>query len=147
MEMAANMKAFVIGAGVGLMALGGGLASAHHSYSSFDMAKTIKLNGVVKEWHWTNPHSFIVLQVTDAAGHTSDATLETNGPGYLARQGWKRESLHEGDKISATIHPMRDGSPGGNLQGVTLPNGQVLSAELVGPKPVQAEAEESKNGK
>jgi hypothetical protein len=103
------------------------------------MAKSIKVNGVVKEFHWTNPHSFIVLEVTDPNGHMVEETLESNGPGYLTRQGWKRESLLPGDKITATIHPLRDGTPGGDLMDVTLPSGKVLSAEVVGPRPIQAQ--------
>jgi len=134
------MKAIVCYTSLGLLALSADAALAHHSYAAFDMTKSQTISGVVKEWHWTNPHSFIVLSVTDAPGHTVDAILESNGPGYLARQGWKRDSLQLGDKITATIHPMRGGTPGGDLMSVTLPSGQVLSAEVVGPRPVAAEA-------
>jgi Family of unknown function (DUF6152) len=147
------MKAAVVGASLGLVAMVIQVASAHHSYSSFDMGKVVKVSGVVREWHWTNPHSFVVLATKDSAGHSVNAVLEANGPGYLARQGWKRESIHPGDKITATLHPMRSGTPGGTLIAVTLPNGQELSAEIVGPRPVQAQtqdkaaAEENKNAK
>jgi hypothetical protein len=145
------MKAIAHYASLGLLAVGAGAASAHHSYAAFDMSKSVQVTGVVKEWHWTNPHSFIVLSVTDSAGHHVDAILEANGPGYLARQGWKRDSLQKGDKITATIHPMLAGTLGGDLMAVKLPSGQVLSAELAGPRPVQAQpeaaAEEKKNEK
>jgi hypothetical protein len=150
-NMAETMKALVACAIGGLMALGAQGASAHHSYASFDMNKTMKVSGVVKEFHWTNPHSFIVLVVTDSAGRTNEEILEANGPGYLARQGWKRESIKPGDKITATVHPLRDGSPGGDLMDVTLPSGKVLSAEVVGPRPIQVQpdptADENKNAK
>jgi Family of unknown function (DUF6152) len=149
--MAETMKSLAACATGGLLALGVQVASAHHSYSSFDMTKSIKVTGVVKEFHWTNPHSFIVLEVTDSAGHPVDAILEANGPGYLVRQGWKRESVRPGDKITATVHPMRDGSAGGDLMDVTLPSGQVLSAEVTGPRPIQGvpnpTAGENKNEK
>jgi Family of unknown function (DUF6152) len=145
------MKALVACASGGLLILGAQVASAHHSYSSFDMGKSVKVSGVVKEFHWTNPHSFIVLASTDAAGNVIEEVLEANGPGYLARQGWKRESVVPGDKITATIHPMRDGTPGGDIMDVTLPSGKVLSAEIVGPRPVQVQpdpaTDESKNAK
>jgi Family of unknown function (DUF6152) len=142
--MAETMKSVVACATGSLLALSAQIASAHHSYASFDMAKSITIVGVVKEFHWTNPHSFIVLAVTDSAGHVIEETFEANGPGYLVRQGWKRESLQPGDKITATIHPLRNGTPGGDLVDVTLPNGKVLSAAVVGPRPVQAQPDENK---
>jgi hypothetical protein len=149
--MAETMKSLAACATGSLLMLSAQLVSAHHSYSSFDMTKSIKITGVVKEFHWTNPHSFIVLEVTDSAGHSVDAILEANGPGYLVRQGWKRESVRPGDKVTATVHPMRDGSAGGDLMDVTLPSGQVLSAEVTGPRPIQAApnptAGENKNAK
>jgi hypothetical protein len=145
------MKSLVACATSSLLALGAQVASAHHSYSSFDMTKSIKVTGVVKEFHWTNPHTFIVLEVTDSTGHVIEETLEANGPGYLVRQGWKRESIQPGDKITATVHPMRDGAPGGDLMNVTLPSGKVLSAEVIGPRPIQAlpnpTTDENKNAK
>ncbi len=141
------MKSLVACAAGSLLALGAQAVGAHHSYASFDMTKSIKINGVVKEFHWTNPHSFIVLEVTDSAGHLIEETLESNGPGYLTRQGWKRESLLPGDKIIATVHPMRDGSPGGDLMDVTLPSGKVLSAAVVGPRPIRAQQDQAADGK
>jgi hypothetical protein len=126
--------------GLGLLAANVDFAVAHHSYAAFDLNKTVKVAGVVKEWRWTNPHSFVVLITEGADGKPVEAVLEANGPGYLARRGWKRDSLKVGDKITATIHPLRAGSPGGDLVSATLPNGQVLSAEITGPQSVQAGA-------
>lgn len=128
------VKEKLVGFGASLLLLSG-MASAHHSFSAFDMSKTAQMSGTVKEWQWVNPHCFLTLEATDASGKTVTAIFETNGPGYLVRQGWKRDSLRTGDKITVSMHPMRDGSPGGNLTGVMLPNGQTLSAEVAGPKP------------
>lgn len=134
------MKVPVLIFGLGLLGASAEVAMAHHSYSAFDLTKTITVTGVVKEWRWTNPHSFVVLTIKDPAGKPIDAVFEANGPGYLARQGWKRDSMKTGDKITLTAHPLRVGTPGGDLVRVTLANGQELSAEIVGPKPVQAGA-------
>ena len=41
-------------------------------------------------------------------------------------QGWKRNTIKPGDKVSLLINPLRDGSKGGNLITVTLPNGVTL---------------------
>lgn len=132
------MKASKSVVALGLLVAGAGSIEAHHSYAAFDLDKTVQVTGVVKEWRWVNPHSYVVLTVEGADGTATDAVLEANGPGYLARQGWKRDSMKAGDKITAMIHPMRAGTPGGDLVSVTLPSGQVLSAAIIGPRPVQA---------
>lgn len=144
------MKALISCVFGSLLASVTGVASAHHSFSSFDMAKSVEITGVVREFRWQNPHSWILLETMDASGQPVDATLETNGPGYLVRTGWKRETLRPGDKITATIHPMRDGSPGGNLISVTLPSGETKSALPAGPRAVTSSeqgADENKNAK
>jgi hypothetical protein len=105
-------------------------ALAHHSYAMFDMKKKVDVRGTVKEFHWTNPHSVLVLVSQDAAGAAVPVFIEMNGPGYLVRNGWKRESLKPGDAVTATIHPMLDGSPGGDLVKIVLPDGHELSADI-----------------
>jgi hypothetical protein len=94
------------------------------------MKKEIEVRGTVKEFHWTNPHSLLVLVSKDDAGGATSVFIEMNGPGYLVRNGWKRESLKPGDAVTATIHPMLDGSPGGDLIKVVLPDGHELSAAI-----------------
>lgn len=109
-------------------------ALAHHSAAMFDMSKSVELKGAVKEWHWTNPHSWLVMEARDASGKTTTVSIEANGPGYLARTGWKRESLKPGDAVTATINPLKDGSPGGNLVKVAMADGRELSARPVRAK-------------
>jgi hypothetical protein len=141
------MKAIVYGAGLGVLGAWSAVALAHHSYAAFDLTKTLKVTGIVKEWRWTNPHSFVVVTMKGPDGRPFDAVFEANGPGYLARQGWKRDSLRVGDKITASIHPLRAGTPGGDLVEVTLPNGQSLSTAITGPRPVQPQADAAVEGK
>lgn len=105
-------------------------ALAHHSFSAFDMAKEVDVQGVVKEFRWTNPHSFLVLNGKDAAGKPAEVRVEMNGPGYLVRNGWKRESLKPGDAVTVTVHPLRDGSLGGDLVKVVFADGRTLSAAI-----------------
>jgi hypothetical protein len=106
---------------------------AHHSAAMFDMTKTEDIKGTVKEFHWTNPHSWLVLEARDSSGKTVLMNFEANGPGYLVRTGWKRETLKPGDSITVTANPLHDGSPGGNLVEVLFPDGHKLSARPVRP--------------
>jgi len=123
-----------------LFAAGSVAAFAHHSYAMFDMQKVVQIEGTVKEFRFVNPHSWIVLEVKDATGNTSESRLEANGPGYLVRFGWKRTSLNVGDTVVASINPLRDGSAGGNLVKVTFKDGHELSAAPERPKPPGSES-------
>jgi hypothetical protein len=98
-------------------------ASAHHSFAMFDGEKAKVLEGTVKEFQWTNPHSWIMLTVDNAQGQPEQWAIEMGGPGRLAGQGWSSATLTPGMKIKAVVHPLRDGANGGQFMAVTLPDG------------------------
>ena len=106
---------------------------AHHSYAAFDRTKQSEFKGTVKSFLWTNPHSLLIVSVAGADGTMDDYHIEMNGPGYLVRNGWKRDSLKPGDKITVTVHPLRDGSPGGDLVRVVFPDGRTLATDAKPP--------------
>ena len=100
-------------------------ASAHHSYSMFDMKKTIVLEGTVTQFRWQNPHAFIRTSVT-VDGTREDWSIEMTSPNNLIQEGWTRTSLRNGDKVKLYVHPLRSGARGGSYSGVVLPNGKTL---------------------
>lgn len=104
----------------------GTTARAHHSFAMFDRARTESIAGTVKELELINPHGWLYIIVPDAAGAQNEWSLELGGPGQLERSGWTANIVHPGDKIMVQIHPLRDGSYGGQLISMTLANGQVL---------------------
>jgi len=106
-------------------------ARAHHSGAGVDRTKTVTVTGVVKEFRWTNPHSWIDLEVTDAKG-TALWSVEMNPPPFLIRAGWKSSTLKAGDKVSVTLNPIRTGEPGGIFVSVTLPDGRVMGGRAGG---------------
>jgi hypothetical protein len=99
---------------------------AHHSFAMFDSGKQTSLQGTVKEFQWTNPHSFIELTTSNDSGGTDLWSIELNSPNNLKRQGWKSTSIKAGDKVTLMFNPLRDGSKGGLFISVTLPDGTVL---------------------
>ena len=101
-------------------------ASAHHSFAMFDKNKQVTLVGTIKDFQFTNPHSWIQLVVMTPDGGEEEWTIEALSPNVLIRSGWKRTSLVPGQKVTLLIYPMRDGSHGGNLISVTLPDGVTL---------------------
>lgn len=106
-------------------------ARAHHSGAGVDRSRTITIAGVVKDFRWTNPHSWIDLEVTDARG-TALWSVEMNPPPFLIRAGWKSSTLKAGDRVSVTLNPIRTGEPGGIFVSVTLPDGRVLGGRAGG---------------
>ena len=100
--------------------------SAHHSYSMFDLKETKTLVGTVKQFEWTNPHSWLWVYVPNGAGAIEQWGIEGMSPNYLGRRGWSRNTLKAGDKITLEIHPLKNGERGGTFLSVTLPDGKVM---------------------
>ena len=116
-------------AGFAAVALSAAPAFAHHSFAMFDSTKNMTLDGTIKEFQWTNPHSWIQIVVKDAAGKDVEWSIEGGSPNGLARQGWKRTSLKPGDKAVAVVHPLKDGTAGGSLVTVSVGGQQVGGAK------------------
>src|ERR1700758_1216235 len=74
------------------------VALAHHSGAMFDATQTVTLDGTVKEFQWTNPHSWLQLVVPDNKGGTKEWSLELVSLNVLAHNGWKPGTLKPGDK-------------------------------------------------
>jgi uncharacterized protein DUF6152 len=90
-------------------------ASAHHSYAMFDIDKTVTVEGTVKEFMWTNPHTWIELVVMDRNGKQVDYPIEMGSVTILAKLGWNPKTLQPGDKVSLQVHPLKSGNAGGDF--------------------------------
>jgi hypothetical protein len=99
-------------------------AAAHHSFTMFDAQKQTTLTGTVKEFQWSNPHCWIQLMVDEGHGKQSEWSVELASPRMIFQGGWKPGSVKPGDKVTVTMHPMKDGSKGGSLVSALGPDGQ-----------------------
>ncbi|HEY4028922.1 MAG TPA: DUF6152 family protein [Caulobacteraceae bacterium] len=102
-------------------------ALAHHSGSMFDPTKTVTLEGTVKEFQYTNPHSWLEIIVVAPDGKATEWGFESEGPSTLLRAGIKAKSFMPGEKVTVVCHPMKDGRSAGSLMSVTKADGTVLS--------------------
>ena len=89
-----------------LLVLSSATASAHHSFALFDSSVNTTLTGVVREFQWTNPHSWIQLNVPDGKGGQVEWAIEGNSPNILVRQGFTSKTLKPGDRITVVVHPL-----------------------------------------
>ena len=100
--------------------------TAHHSFASFDMTKTLTMACTVKEFRWMNPHTWLIVVAANEAGVVQEYRFEGVPPAILTRSGWTEDTLLVGDRILLDYHPNKDGAPGGAYVAVTLPNGKRL---------------------
>jgi len=101
-------------------------ARAHHSNVAFAVETVLEAKGVVKDWQWGNPHTWLIMTVDDGKGGMSEWAMEGRAPGVLLRAGWSPKVLKPGDKITVHYSPSKDGSKVGMIARVTLADGRVL---------------------
>lgn len=85
--------------------------SAHHSATMFEQTKTVTVEGVVKEFQYTNPHSWLLVDVKDKNGKVTTWGFEAEGPSTLQRAGIRPSVFPAGTKVTMTGRPMKDGTP------------------------------------
>jgi hypothetical protein len=101
-------------------------ALAHHSFTMFDNSHTVTITGTIKEFQWTNPHTFTWVDVPNEKGVIETWGIEGMSPNYLGRRGWDKHTLKPGDKVSIVVFPLKDGQRGGTFLRCTLPNGKEM---------------------
>lgn len=106
-----------------------GAAYAHHSRAMFDVTRNITYRGVVKAYHWQNPHSSIVVTVGENTKDRSTVgtwNIEASSLSVMTTGGWKQNTFKTGDPITVVAHPNKDGSRNILLFYVIMPDGKRL---------------------
>ena len=113
-----------------LMSAGALTAQAHHSFAvHYIPDKEIDVTGVVKDFHFANPHGVIFFDVVGDDGEAVTWKGETNSPNLLKRRGWSNKSLQPGDKITVHGWPARDGKPMLRVGYVKKADGTILRGQ------------------
>ncbi len=97
--------------GTAMVVLAPPLVEAHHSAVMFDDKKEVTLQGAVKEFQYTNPHSWLLVDVTNPDGSTTTWGFEAEGPSTMLRNKIRPSDFLAGTKLTITGHPMKDGRP------------------------------------
>jgi len=118
------LTAFIVAMGI---LTGSGPAVAHHGAATFDTGKELVLEGTVTEWVWSNPHCFLKFEAKDQSGSVRAWTVETSNPPDMVNRGWSRRSFKAGDRVTATVEPVKSGNPVGRLLQVKFADGRILS--------------------
>jgi hypothetical protein len=100
---------------------------AHHSFAAeFDASRPVRLSGIVKRMEFSNPHSWLYVEVKTNAGDVQEWAVEGAAPNALLRRGWNRNSLPAGTVVSVQGFQARDRSFRAAGRNVTLPDGSSL---------------------
>jgi hypothetical protein len=113
-------------AAIGLgSALAAPAALSHHAFSAeFDVDKPVELKGVVTKLQWTNPHSWLYVDVTDENGQVTNWAVEFGSPYALMRKGLRKTDFPLGVEVSVSGYRARSGKPVANASSVKLPDGR-----------------------
>jgi Family of unknown function (DUF6152) len=108
-------------------------AAPHHGFAVFDTASQKNITGTVREFQWTNPHTWVWLDVPNGKGGVDTYGFEGMSPNYLERRGWSRKTLKPGDTITVTYFPLKNGDKGGSFLIGKRPNGEELRMFITSP--------------
>jgi hypothetical protein len=103
---------------------------AHHGTgASYNMGKKLTLKGIVTEFRMKNPHCQLYFDVKDENGNIVHWSAEISSVYYLAKAGWKRDSIKPGDEVTVVLSPSKAGTPAGVMWEVRLPDGRVIERD------------------
>jgi len=88
-------------------------AFAHHGTAGYDLEKVVTVKGTVEDFEWTNPHAVVRILAKNEKGENEEWTIELGAPGIMARSGWSKNSMKQGDEVIAETHPAKNGVPSG----------------------------------
>ena len=103
---------------------------AHHGNASYEN-KEVTIKGKVTNWLWTNPHTFLMLDVTDENGKVAHWVCENQAPSTLVNFGFNAKTFKPGDEVTVVMAAVaKNGTPVGRINRIILANGYVMNSEV-----------------
>ena len=121
MSQGASARLIAVSVALGLCALP---AFAHHSLAPYDRTVSKRIEGVVKNYTFANPHVRLTIAVANPDGSMTDWEFESSSVSRMMARGFNRVSTRTGDTVTVHYNPMRSGAPGGFFTGFTDAKGR-----------------------
>jgi len=122
-----TMRSFVLASVAAAGLVGVGPAIAHHSTAAFDTGQVVKIEGTITQFRWINPHASIKIDGGTGKGLW---TIEMTAPNVLINDGWTRDALQIGDKVTIYANPLRNAVTLNDGSRVFDPERESLSRKL-----------------
>ena len=103
---------------------------AHHGNASY-VNKEVTVKGTVTKWIWANPHTFLLVDVTDDKGDVVHWVCENQAPSTLVNFGYNAKTFKAGDVVTVVLAAVAgNGAPIGRIDRVILANGYVMHSNV-----------------
>ena len=99
-------------------------ALSHHSHAMFDHTREISVTGTVTQWVFRNPHAFLYIDIKSENGEVVNFSIEMSNIPNMITRGFGQSTFKPGDKVTAKVHPLKDGRPGGNYVTIVAADGK-----------------------
>jgi hypothetical protein len=105
---------------------GTGTAAGHHGAAEYHVDREIVVTGVVREWRWTNPHTWVIFDVRGADGRAERWSGEGPPLSWAAQRGWSAQTLRAGEQVSVVMYPGRSAARSGLVKRIRRASGEEL---------------------
>lgn len=103
---------------------------AHHGNASYEN-REVTVKGTVTKWLWTNPHTFLLVDVTDDSGKVVHWVCENQAPSTLVNFGYNAKTFSPGDMVTVVLAAVaKNGAPIGRIDRIILANGYVMHSNV-----------------
>jgi hypothetical protein len=121
--MRLNLALAVFGFGLAVMPV-----LAHHSVEKqYDINQMVTIQGMVTKVEWVNPHARLWVDTNNPDGTVSSWVTELPAPNALSKESVTLGFAKQGDQVTVTFWPAKDGSRLGHALTLTAPDGRVLN--------------------
>jgi len=101
-------------------------AYAHHNTAKFDFRSYGTIEGMIKVADFRNPHSLIILEVTDENGQMIEHSIEGHSLNIIRRSGLTAGMVQPGVRVTLYFAPSRTDNDM-FMRALRLPDGRVLN--------------------
>ena len=99
---------------------------AHHGSADYHVDREVTVTGTVREWKFSNPHTWVYLTVTRPGGGVEEWDGEGPPLQWASARGWSSATLRIGEKVRLVMYPSRREPHSGLVKRIERDGGETL---------------------